>query len=159
VSLVFLLAVVWYLAGRGHTAGPVATHAGPSPAQKKTAPAPAGPEITFDQSALSVTALEGPAQATGQTSQLTPGKLVRRVEPTYPPSARDGGIGGSVVLTAIVGRTGAVENVNFVRGPESLAEAAMEAVRQWVYEPYRRNGEPVAVQIMITVKFTPAKRP
>jgi TonB family protein len=161
VSLVFLVAVAWYLVGRDHTSAPMAMNAGTSTSQEKTAQAPAGPEITFDQSALSVTVpLEGgPAQGTGQSSQLTPGKLIRRVEPTYPPSARDSGIGGSVVLTAIVSRTGAVENVKFVRGPEPLAEAAAEAVRQWVYEPYRRNGEPVAVQTTIIVKFTPPKRP
>lgn len=161
VSLIFLLAIVWYLVGRDHTPAPMAMNAGTSISQEKTAQAAAGPEITFDQSVLSVTApLEGgPAQGTGQSSQLTPGKLVRRVEPTYPPSASESGIGGSVVLTAVVSRTGAVENVKFVRGPEALAEVAAEAVRQWVYEPYRRNGEPVAVQTTIIVKFTPPKRP
>lgn len=161
VSLVFLLAAVWYLVGRDHTSAPMAMKAGTPTSQETTAPAAAGPEITFDQSALSVTApLEGgPAQGAGQSSPLTPGKLIRRVEPTYPPSASDRGIGGSVVLTAIVSRTGAVENVTLVRGPEPLAEAAAEAVRQWVYEPYRRNGEPVAVQTTIIVKFTPPKRP
>jgi TonB family protein len=161
VSLVFLLAVVWYLVGRDHTSAPMAMNAGTSTSQEKPAQAAAGPEITFDQSALSVTApLDGsPAQGTGQSSQLTPGKLIRRVDPTYPPLTRDAGIGGSVVLTAIVSRTGAVENVKAVRGPEPLAEAAAEAVRQWVYEPYRRNGEPVAVQTTIIVRFTPPKRP
>jgi len=161
VSVALLLAVVWYLVGRDHTSAPMAMNAGTSTSQEKTAQAPTGPEITFDQSALSVTApLEGgPTQGPGQSSQLTPGKLIHRVEPTYPPSARDSGVGGSVVLIAIVSRTGAVENVKFVRGPEPLAEAAAEAVRQWVYEPYRRNGEPVAVQTTIIVKFTPRGRP
>ena len=161
VCLVFLLAVLWYLFRRDYTSAPAALNAGTSGTQEKIAHAPAGPEITFDQSALSVTAPfeGGPRQDTGQSSQLTPGKLISRVEPSYPPSARDRGIGGSVVLTAVVSRTGAVENVKVVRGPEPLAEAATQAVRQWVYEPYRRNGEPVAVETTIVVKFTPPKRP
>jgi len=157
VSVLLLLAVASYLIRRDHTS---ALNADLGISQEKTAQPSAGPEITFNESALSVIAPqeEGPAQGTGQTSQLTPGKLIRRVEPTYPTSARDSGTGGSVVLTAIVSRTGAVENVKSVRGPEPLSEAAAEAVRQWVYEPYRRNGEPVAVQTTIVVNFTPPKR-
>jgi len=161
VSLVFLFVVGWYLVGRRRTSAPMVMNAGASTSQNKTGQALAEPEITFDQSALSVTApVEGKrAQGTTQDAQLTPGKLIRRVDPTYPPAARDSGIGGSVVLTAIVSRTGAVENVKFVRGPEPLAEAATEAVRRWSFEPYRQNGEPVAVQTTIIVKFAPPKRP
>ena len=159
VCLVVLLAIAWFLVGRDQTAAPVAAN-GKASMSGNSAQAPAAPEITFSQSAFSVTTpAEGAlAQGAGQSSQLTPGKLIRRVEPIYPSSARDSGIGGSVVLTATVSKTGAMENVKYVRGPEALADAATAAVRQWVYEPYRQNGEPVAVQTTIVVKFTPLKQ-
>jgi L-methionine (R)-S-oxide reductase len=159
VLLVCLLVVAtWYVILRDRTT--TERNAGKSITQETAQQPPAEPEITFDQSALSVIAPLGEraAQGEGQTSQLTPGKLLHRVEPDYPPAARNSGIGGSVVLTAIVSRTGAVEDVKFVRGPEALADAAIEAVRQWVYEPYRRNGEAVAVQTTIIVKFTPPRQ-
>ena len=154
VLFVLLLAAGWYLAGR-HSSAPVATNARSPALQQASTPA-AGAEVTFEQNDLSLIAPQ--AEGRGRPSSLAPGKLIRRVEPVYPPAARDSGIGGSVVLTAVVNREGAVENVNVVRGPEPLAEATAEAVRQWVYEPYRRNGEPIAVQTTIIVKFTP-KRP
>lgn len=159
-GLVFLLAVAGYLVSRHPTSSPVAVTAGAPTSLERSAQASTGAEITFDQTDLSVTApVEArPAQGAEQRSQIIPGKLIRTVEPTYPTSARDSGIGGAVVLSAIVSRTGAVESVKFVRGPEPLAEAAMDAVRQWVYEPYRRKGEPIAVQTTIIVKFTPIKR-
>jgi TonB family protein len=111
-------------------------------------------EITIEQSSLAVAAQE---ETPRSTSELSPGKLLKNVEPAYPPSARASGIGGAVVLTARVTRRGMVENVKLVRGPEVLAAPAMDAVRQWVYEPYRLDGEPVAVETTILVRFSPHK--
>jgi len=56
-------------------------------------------------------------------------------------------------LRAIIGKTGAIENLVVVRGHPMLAPAAVEAVKQWRYRPYLLNGEPIAVETDITVNF------
>ena len=84
----------------------------------------------------------------------TGGKLVRRVEPTYPPMARSMGLRGLVTVHATITRTGEVKNVQAVSGPSILAAAAVSAVSRWKYEPYRLNGEAVEVETDIQVNFT-----
>ncbi|HTS36139.1 MAG TPA: M56 family metallopeptidase [Candidatus Solibacter sp.] len=83
--------------------------------------------------------------------------IVKKVNPQYPDAARKAGIEGDVVLRAIVGKSGDVENLQIVSGHPQLAPAAIEAVKQWKYKPYLKNGEPVEVQTDITVSFTLAK--
>ncbi len=120
-----------------------------SPAASNVTAAPP-PDVAIEQSSLAV-ALEQPRQGAGQ---LTPGKLLKKVEPVYPPSAR----AGAVVLNAVVNKDGTVAGVRLVRGPEDLAAPAIDAVRHWVYEPYRIGGAPVDVESTITVKVTPRKQ-
>lgn len=62
-------------------------------------------------------------------------RLVRRVEPEYPDTLRHMGIGGNVRLELTIAAKGAVETVAVLGGNPILAEAAVKAVRQWVYEP------------------------
>ncbi len=81
------------------------------------------------------------------------GLLVHKVVPQYPPMARDAHIQGSVVLEAVIGKDGKIQNVQVVSGPQQLAQAAVDAVRQWRYKPYYLNGQPVEVQTMINVNF------
>jgi protein TonB len=81
------------------------------------------------------------------------GFLLREVKPTYPPLARQARIQGAVVLQAIIGKDGSIENLRVVSGHPMLAPAAIEAVRQWRYRPYTLNGEPVQVETEITVNF------
>ena len=166
VAVAAVLVLGWYLIGAVHTR----TGTGSAPATKsstapsatpeqRTEPAAALPEITVEQNSLSVAGPEGAPKVSGSAPQLTPGQLVRKVEPVYPASARARGISGSVVLTALVTKNGRVANVQFVRGPEALASPAIDAVRQWVYEPYRLGSEPVAVETMIVIRFTPHPQP
>lgn len=159
VAVAAVLVLGWYLIGAVHTrAGSApATTASTAPEQRTQRDA-GPPEITVEQNSLSVAGLEGTKKATGFDTQLTPGQLVRKVQPIYPASARAQGAGGSVVLTAHVTKQGNVSNVTLVRGPQELAAPAIDAVRQWVYEPYRQGGEPVAVEIMIVIRFTPHKQ-
>jgi TonB family protein len=166
VALVIVLALGWYFVSRTHTpavtgsAPATKASATPSATPEQRIEADAGvPEITVEQSSLTVSGLEGAPQATRSAPQLTPGRLMLKVDPVYPASARAQGVSGSVVLTALVTKDGRVANVQFVRGPEVLASPAIEAVRQWVYEPYRLGGAPVAVQTMIDIKFTPRRKP
>ena len=81
------------------------------------------------------------------------GLLVHKVIPQYPALAREARIQGSVVLQASIGKNGNVENVQVLSGPPQLAQAAVEAVKQWRYKPYYLNGQPVEVQTTINVNF------
>ena len=80
-------------------------------------------------------------------------RLVRRVEPVYPSLARQARISGTVELTGVIGVDGRIRELQVVKGPPLLARAALEAVRQWVYEPTLLNGKPVEVIAPITVNF------
>lgn len=81
------------------------------------------------------------------------GFLVREVKPVYPPLARQARIQGAVILEAIIGKNGSIENLRLVSGHPMLAPAAIEAVRQWRYRPYTLNGQPVDVETQVTVNF------
>jgi protein TonB len=82
------------------------------------------------------------------------GLLVRRVQPNYPPLARQARIQGAVVLQAQISKDGNIENLQLVSGHPMLAPAAIEAVKQWKYKPYLLNGEPVEVETQVVVNFT-----
>ena len=84
----------------------------------------------------------------------TPSRLLRRVDPEYPESAKSQHIEGAVVLEAQVLGDGTVGNVAIVQGDPLLAEAAANAVKQWKYQPYSVNGRPVEREERITVKFS-----
>ena len=81
--------------------------------------------------------------------------ILRKVTPRYPESAKQNHIAGTVVLHAIIGRDGHVQQLRIVSAPSSdLAIASIAAVRQWTYKPYLLNGEPTEVDTTITVNFT-----
>ncbi len=86
-------------------------------------------------------------------SAVMEGRLIQKVPPEYPPTARIARIQGTVQINLLVGTDGKVENVQAISGPAMLTQAAMEAVRQWVYQPYLLNGQPVTVQTTATVNF------
>ncbi len=80
--------------------------------------------------------------------------LSHPVDPNYPLLAREMKVQGSVVLDAVIGRDGAIQTLKIVSGPTILANAAMEAVRQWRFKPYYQEGEAVETEARITVNFT-----
>lgn len=82
------------------------------------------------------------------------GLLVGPVTPDYPPIAREMGVEGTVILQASISKTGTIENLRVVSGPELLQRAAINAVSQWRYRPYLLNGEPVEVETTVNVRFT-----
>jgi periplasmic protein TonB len=84
---------------------------------------------------------------------VSQGMLISRIEPRYPDLARRSHIQGEVVLAAIIGRDGRIENLHVVSGHPWLAQAAIEAVRQWRYRPYLLNAEAVEVETQLTVRF------
>jgi protein TonB len=84
---------------------------------------------------------------------VSQGLLVHKVTPEYPPIAKQARMQGSVVLRAVIGKDGKVENVQTESGSPLLASAAMHAVKQWRYKPYVLNGSPVEVETTVTVNF------
>lgn len=81
------------------------------------------------------------------------GNLIRRVEPVYPPLARNARIQGPVVVYALISKVGTMENVRALSGHPLLVPATIDAVSQWRYRPYILNGEPIEVETKITVNF------
>jgi periplasmic protein TonB len=81
------------------------------------------------------------------------GLLIYRVEPPYPPLAKQARIQGTVVLTALIDKGGNVQHLQVVSGHPLLAPAAIEAVKQWRYKPFLLNGQPVEVETTVTVNF------
>jgi len=96
----------------------------------------------------------GVAGGTIRAAGGKPPRLVRKVDPVYPPEAREAGIQGIVVLEATTDEKGNVVDVKVLRSESSLLnEAAVEAVRRWKYEPVVREGKPVPMTFTVTVKF------
>jgi len=88
------------------------------------------------------------------SSGVAAGLLKAKVNPVYPPEARDQHIQGVVVLAVKIDNEGNVYDVELISGHPLLAEAAIDAVRQWKYKPYLLNGEPVEVETQVQVNFT-----
>jgi periplasmic protein TonB len=80
--------------------------------------------------------------------------LVNRVQPQYPPLARQTRISGTVRLHAIISKDGSVQQLEGLSGHPLLVQAALDAVRQWKYRPTTLNGEPVEVDTTIDVIFS-----
>jgi len=76
------------------------------------------------------------------------------VQPEYPVLAKQMKVQGAVVLQALIGREGSIQDLHVVTGPAILAAAAQEAVRQWHFKPYLQNGQAVETEARITVNFT-----
>lgn len=138
----------------------------PEPAQLDSAPLPQEiplpplPPAPAAESAGPQPAGEAPATAPGTPvaqpappPQLVPGELIFKVKPQYPPAARAARIQGSVVMHAVIGTDGTIQELRLIRGNPLLVNAAMEAVKKWRYRPYSLDGTPVEGETDITVSF------
>lgn len=85
---------------------------------------------------------------------VQPPRKIADARPIYPEIARIARIEGTVVIDAIIDPTGRVDHLRVVRSVPPLDAAALDAVRQWRYTPSVLNGEPVAVLMTVTVRFT-----
>ena len=81
-------------------------------------------------------------------------RIVNRVQPVYPPLARQTRISGTVRLHAIISKDGTIQQLEVMSGHPLLQQAALDAVRQWRYQPTLLNGEPVEVDTTIDVIFS-----
>jgi periplasmic protein TonB len=106
---------------------------------------------------LAPAGISSPAQAKqeGKDKDVTKPVLISKINPPYPAEAKKEGIQGEVVLTAIITAEGKVLNVTVKKSPdERLSKAAMDAVRQWTFQPGKDDkGKVVQVKSDITVNF------
>jgi protein TonB len=93
----------------------------------------------------------GPAHI---SSGVAAGLLIQKVVPQYPPLGKAVRLEGTVVLQAVISKSGTIENLRVVGGPPMLQQAAIDAVKQWRYRPYMLDGEPVEVETTINVIFS-----
>lgn len=80
-------------------------------------------------------------------------KLVQKAMPVYPPDAKKQKIQGTVVLDVVIGKDGSPENIKVTGGPNELQQSALDAVRQWRWQPFLLNGDPIEVVTTITVVY------
>ena len=97
--------------------------------------------------------------STGQPTRVRvggnvqPPKLISAPPPVYPMLARQSRIQGDVVLNAVITKDGNVTDLSVISGHPLLVQAAEDAVRQWKYQTTLLNGEPVEVEITVTIHF------
>ena len=94
-----------------------------------------------------------PASPLSAGGQLKEPRLLSGAAPEYPLLARQEHVEGDVVVGIVVDENGDVSDVKAVSGPVSLRQAALSALLRWKYEPPRREGQPVAVQAIVTIRF------
>jgi protein TonB len=88
------------------------------------------------------------------SSGVMQGMLLQKTTPVYPPIAKAARQSGTVVLQATISKTGTIENLHVISGPQMLVQAALDAVKSWRYRPYLLNNEPVEVETTVNVIFT-----
>ena len=88
-----------------------------------------------------------------QGGDVIAAKAVYQPKPEYPELAKLTRTGGDVVFEAVIGKDGTIEDLKVLKGHPLLVKAALDAVRQWRYQPTLLNGEPVEVMTEITVSF------
>ena len=131
------------------------------------APAPAAPTSGFKKDTTKTTSAPAvllPTSAPAHKGDNDNGPVVLaedladahvsyRVQPVYPYAARRKGVEGAVVIMVSVNTDGTVGSVRVLSGNTQLAPSAIEAVKQWHYEPYYASGQPVVFQTQVTVRF------
>jgi TonB family protein len=142
----------------------------PEPLQVKQKPAepiqaqPTPPSLVLSESKATDSALAGivssnvavpkPVPEALKISEgVTQGLLIKKIAPTYPANALKLRKQGAVELLATVSKTGIITKLQVLRGESILAQAAVDAVRQWKYRPFLLNAEPVEIETQITINF------
>jgi len=95
--------------------------------------------------------LSGPLKVGGNVQAA---RIISKPTPVYPPLARQTRISGTVRLHAIIGKDGTIQSLEVISGHPLLQQAALDAVRQWRYQPTLLNGDPVDVDTTIDVIFS-----
>jgi protein TonB len=114
---------------------------------------PVGIGVGGSGPAVAVAPTRGPVAPLHVSTGVLQGMLLAPIRPVYPAIAKAAGVQGTVVVEAVISRKGKIESLRVVSGPLMLQQAAMDAIREARYEPFRLNGEPTEVQTTITVNF------
>jgi periplasmic protein TonB len=133
---------------------------------KARAPEDAPPSQNLDPAGLDGSANPGSVQAAPEVQAAPPrkvtvsagvavGLLIQKTPPVYPPIARTARVSGTVVLEAVISKSGAIENLRVVTGPDMLRRSALDAVRTWRFKPYQLNNQPTEIETTINVVFAP----
>jgi TonB family protein len=106
--------------------------------------------------AVTTLAADLPTSAADRENLLNPSvaELHPTVDANYPLLGQHTKVQGSVVLQAVIGADGTIEDLRVLSGPAILSTAAQQAVRQWRFKPYFENGQPVETKARITVNFS-----
>lgn len=108
------------------------------------------PDSTTDNAASVTSNASEHVQVSAETAEL----VSQPVKPSYPLLARQMKVQGSVILQAMISKSGSIQDLHVVSGPPILATAAQEAVKQWHFKPHFQGAEPVEAETRITVNFT-----
>jgi protein TonB len=101
-----------------------------------------------------VTVVHSPVPASIHlSSRLVEGNLIYKSVPQYPVIAKASHTEGTVVLQAMISKTGTIEGLHVISGSQMLQQAAIDAVKTWRYKPYVLNGQPVEVETTVNVIF------
>ena len=122
--------------------------------QEGSPPPPQVAEPATDDTTTPAASVTSNAAERVQVSADTDDLVARSVRPGYPMLARQMKVEGSVILMALIGRDGLIQDLRVLSGPPILAKAAQEAVRQWHFKPHYQGSETVETQAKITVNFT-----
>ena len=95
-----------------------------------------------------------PAQPVRVGGNIKAPNKVKHVPPVYPPIAQSARVAGMVIIEAVIGADGRVKDAKVLRSVPLLDQAALDAVKQWVFTPTLLNGVPVPVIMTVTVNFT-----
>jgi len=123
----------------------------PAPAAEAATEAAAPPPV--EKVPAVVPQVSAPEPKPARTSQISPGVLISKVNPQYPPAARAARVQGAVVMHAIIGTDGSIQQLRVISGNPLLVNAAMDAVKKWRYRPYVLDGKAVEGETDITVHF------
>ena len=94
-----------------------------------------------------------PAAPTPVGGDVVTARLISSAPPAYPALARTQHIQGDVRVDALIGANGRVTSMKVISGPTLLHQAAMDALRQWKYQPATLDGKPVAMRLTVTIQF------
>ena len=140
--------------GEVHLATPVVRGSGEAHASGESLPAVDAPTSNSGADALNAVARQKtPAAPIPIGGDVKPAQLVKSVAPVYPQMARAQRVTGNVTLDALIDANGDVAQVKVISGPPLLYQAALDAVKQWKYNPAQLDGNPTSMHLTVTVQF------
>jgi protein TonB len=97
---------------------------------------------------------DSPAKTDATPSASKPVSTLKMIPPIYPKNQRQKGIGGKVLIEAMVDATGKVTSAKVIESPDpAFSESALKAVHQWVFNPATKDGQPISSKVQIPISF------